>query len=173
MTSHSELRRTGPSRRAFLSAGAVTAVAAPIAARATRADAATAAGGGTLPHGKPSANLQALLRAIDPDRIHATILRLTQFGTRNTLSSQTDPARGIGAATAWVYEQMQAIAATSGGRMTVQQQTFTQQPVAGRIPVPTVITNVIATLQGTASAAVLRGDRAPRLPGDRRAGLHQ
>ena len=46
---------------------------------------------------------------------------------------------------------MQAIAATSGGRMTVQQQTFTQQPVAGRIPVPTVITNVIATLPGTAS----------------------
>ena len=34
--------------------------------------------------------------------------------------------------------------------MTVQQQTFTQ-PVAPRIPVPTPITNVIATLQGTAS----------------------
>ena len=45
---------------------------------------------------------------------------------------------------------MQAIAATSGGRMTVQQQTFVQ-PVASRIPVPTTITNVIATLQGTAS----------------------
>ena len=59
--------------------------------------------------------------------------------------------RGIGAATTWVYQQMQAIAATSGGRMTVQQQTFTQQPVTGRIPVPTVITNVIATLPGTAS----------------------
>jgi hypothetical protein len=151
MTSHSELRHTGPSRRAFLSAGAVTAVAAPIAARGTRADAATAAGGGTLPHSKPSADLQTLLRGIDPGRIQATILRLTQFGTRNTLSSQTDPVRGIGAATTWVYQQMQAIAATSGGRMTVQQQTFTQPPVAGRIPVPTVITNVIATLPGTAS----------------------
>ena len=58
--------------------------------------------------------------------------------------------RGIGAATDWVYEQMQAFAATSGGRMTVQQQTFIQ-PVASSIPVPTTITNVIATLQGTAS----------------------
>ena len=58
--------------------------------------------------------------------------------------------RGIGAATAWVIEQMQAIAATSSGRMTVQQQTFVQ-PVSSRIPVPTTITNVIATLQGTAS----------------------
>jgi hypothetical protein len=34
--------------------------------------------------------------------------------------------------------------------MTVQQQTFTQ-PVASNIPVPTTITNVIATLKGTAS----------------------
>ena len=91
-----------------------------------------------------------MLSEIDPARIGATILRLTQFGTRHTASSQTDPVRGIGAATAWVFEQMQAIAATSAGRMTVRQQTFVQ-PVASNIPVPTTITNVIATLQGTAS----------------------
>ncbi|HEX6520123.1 MAG TPA: M28 family metallopeptidase, partial [Streptosporangiaceae bacterium] len=54
------------------------------------------------------------------------------------------------AATNWVFEQMQAIAATSSGNMTVQRQTFVQ-PVSSRIPVPTTITNVIATLQGTAS----------------------
>ena len=78
------------------------------------------------------------------------MLRLTQFGTRHTASSQTDPVRGIGAATAWVLQQMQAIAATSSGRMTVQQQTFVQ-PVASNIPVPTTISNVIATLKGTAS----------------------
>ena len=58
--------------------------------------------------------------------------------------------RGIGAATTWVTQQMQAIAATSNGNMTVQQQTFVQ-PVSSRIPVPTTITNVIATLNGTAS----------------------
>jgi hypothetical protein len=91
-----------------------------------------------------------MLRAVDPRSIQATVLRLTQFGTRHTASSQTDPVRGIGAATAWVLGQMQAIAATSSGRMTVQQQTFVQ-PVSNRIPVPTTITNVIATLQGTAS----------------------
>ena len=94
--------------------------------------------------------LRALISQIDPDRIQATILRLIQFGTRHTASSQTDPVRGIGAATAWVFEQMQAIAATSNGNMTVQQQTFVQ-PVSSRIPVPTTITNVIATLHGTAS----------------------
>jgi Peptidase family M28 len=95
--------------------------------------------------------LRALIRQIDPRRIQATIQQLTQFGTRHTASSQTDPVRGIGTATTWVSQQMQAIAATSNGNMTVQQQTFTQQPVPGRLAAATSITNVIATLQGTAS----------------------
>jgi hypothetical protein len=94
--------------------------------------------------------LRALIRQIDPARIRATIQKLVSFGTRHTLSSQTDPNRGVGAATAWVTQQMQSFAAASGGRMTVQQQSFVQ-PAGPRIPVPTTITNVIATLQGTAS----------------------
>jgi hypothetical protein len=142
----------GTSRRAFLSASAVTAVAAPIVAQATPASAATAHHTHS-PLARPTApsrELVNLLRAIDPDRIQTTIETLAAFGTRHTASSQTDPTRGIGAATAWVVQQMQAIAATSNGNMTVQQQTFTQ-PVSTNIPVPTQITNVIATLQGTAS----------------------
>jgi Peptidase family M28 len=140
----------GLSRRAFLSASAVTAIAAPIVSQAAPAFAAPAGLGlaGTPANFDPA--LRMLLQRVDPDRIGATILRLTQFGTRHTASSQTDPVRGIGAATAWVTQQMQAFAATSGGNMTVQQQTFVQ-PVSNRIPVPTTITNVIATLQGTAS----------------------
>jgi hypothetical protein len=139
-------RHTGSTRRAFLSASAVTAVAAPILTSAASAGASPA-----LPRQEPDRELRALLRQIDPDRIQATILRLTQFGTRHTASSQTDPVRGIGAATAWVTQQMQAIAATSNGNMTVQQQTFVQQPVAGRLAAATSITNCIATLQGTAN----------------------
>jgi Peptidase family M28 len=142
--------RKGASRRAFLSASAVSAVALPIVSRAAPASAAPADHGPALTRRLHSDDLRALLREIDPGRVQATILRLTQFGTRHTASSQTDPVRGIGAATAWVYQQMQAIAATSSGRMTVQKQTFVQ-PVSSRIPVPTTITNVIATLQGTAS----------------------
>jgi Peptidase family M28 len=139
-------RHTGSTRRAFLSASAVTAVAAPILTSTASAGASPA-----LPRQEPDRELRALLRQIDPDRIQATILRLTQFGTRHTASSQTDPVRGIGAATAWVTQQMQAIAATSNGNMTVQQQTFVQQPVAGRLAAATSITNCIATLQGTAN----------------------
>jgi Peptidase family M28 len=140
----------GTSRRAFLSASAVTAVAAPIVSVAAPASAATTGTAAPLHRPEPSRDLMALLRAIDPKRIQATIQTLAGFGTRHTASSQTDPNRGIGAATAWVVQQMQAIAATSSGRMTVQQQSFVQ-PVSSNIPVPTPITNVIATLQGTAS----------------------
>ena len=137
--------RAGATRRAFLSASAVTAVAVPLLSGTALAETDPA-----LSRQAPDQELRALLRDIDPDRIKATILKLVQFGTRHTASSQTDPVRGIGAATAWVYGQMQSSAAASGGRMTVQKQTFVQ-PVSSNIPVPTTITNVIATLKGTAS----------------------
>jgi Peptidase family M28 len=150
MDTNPESGPKGPSRRTFLSAAAVMAAAAPMLAQADPAHAASAGLGSAQKGGQVDPALRALVKQIDPKRIQATISRLTQFGTRHTLSSQTDPVRGIGAATAWVTQQMQAIAATSNGNMTVQQQTFVQ-PVSSRIPVPTSITNVIATLQGTAS----------------------
>jgi len=137
--------RAGSTRRAFLSATAVTAVAAPLLGGTALAETDPA-----LSRQAPDPGLRAMLREIDPDRIKATILKLVSFGTRHTASSQTDPNRGIGAATNWVFSQMQSFAASSGGRMTVQKQTFVQ-PVSSRIPVPTTITNVIATLKGTAS----------------------
>jgi Peptidase family M28 len=145
MKNNDGLARGGSTRRAFLSATAVTAVTAPLITGTASAATSPAPAGQT-----PSEELRAVLRRVDAARIEATVLRLTQFGTRHTASSQTDPVRGIGAATAWVYAQMQEIAATSSGRMTVQKQTFVQ-PVSNRIPVPTTITNVIATLKGTAS----------------------
>jgi hypothetical protein len=95
----------------------------------------------------PDAELSALLAQVDPARLRATVERLVSFGTRHTLSSQDDPVRGIGAARDWIYETLLSHAAASGGHMTVQKQSFVQ-PVSPRVPVPTVITNVIATLHG-------------------------
>jgi len=141
----------GPSRRAFLSASAVTAAAAPLVSVIAPASAASASVGSAMNTGNFDPALRALISQIDPNRIQATIQQLTQFGTRHTASSQTDPARGIGAAYTWVFQQMQAIAATSNGNMTVRQQTFVQPMVPGRLANPTSITNTIATLQGTAS----------------------
>src|SRR6516164_9401147 len=141
----------GPSRRTFLSASAVTAVTAPIVIGAGSASAATAGARPANPRLDFNNDLRDLLSQIDPNRIQATIEQLITFGTRHTASSQTDPARGIGAAYTWVFQQMQAIADDSQGNMTVQQQTFTQQPVPGRLTNPTSITNTILTMQGTAN----------------------
>jgi Zn-dependent M28 family amino/carboxypeptidase len=97
---------------------------------------------------RPDKELRAILREVDPKRIEAIIRKLVTFGTRHTLSTQDDPNRGIGAARDWIYAEMQKYAATSGGRMTVELQSYIQ-PVADRIPVPTRITNVMATLRGS------------------------
>jgi len=131
-------------RRAFLSVSAAAAVAAPLIGGAE-----ASAGPRTRPRPqKPGPELRAILREIDPIRIEAIIKRLAAFGTRHTLSAQDDPVRGIGAARDWIYDQMQRYAQASDGRMTVQLQSFIQ-PVSPRIPEPTRITNVVATLRGT------------------------
>ncbi|MGZ5437089.1 MAG: M20/M25/M40 family metallo-hydrolase [Pyrinomonadaceae bacterium] len=88
-------------------------------------------------------------------RIEASIRKLVSFGTRNTLSEQNDPNRGIGAARDWLYDEFQKAAAESGGRMTVEKQSY-EQPRAARVPQPTVVTNVVATLKGTQSEATSR-----------------
>jgi hypothetical protein len=89
-----------------------------------------------------------MLHDVSADRIQQTIEKLVSFGTRHTLSSQTDPNRGIGAATNWVFDQFQQDAGASDGRMTVEKQSFVQPP-GPRNPTPVTVTNVIATLHGT------------------------
>jgi hypothetical protein len=96
----------------------------------------------------PDAELRALLRDVDQRRIEATVRKLVSFGTRHTLSTQDDPNRGIGAARDWIFAEMKQYAAASGGHMTVELQSYIQQP-ASRIPTATRITNVVATLRGS------------------------
>jgi hypothetical protein len=91
--------------------------------------------------------ISRLVAQIDSRNIELTIRKLVSFGTRNTLSDQNDPKRGIGAARDWLYAEFQKAAAQSGGRMTVEKQTF-EQPKAARVPVPTMLTNIVATLKG-------------------------
>ncbi|NJC72407.1 M20/M25/M40 family metallo-hydrolase [Planosporangium thailandense] len=154
-THQSEARRPHtPTRRAFLtaSAGTAAAVAAPLishpaVAAGRLAPTGTAGPGRPVTPQPPDAQLRDLLRELDQGRIAATVNRLVGFGTRHTLSSQDDPARGIGAARDWIYAQLRQYAAASGGRMTVELQSFVQEP-APRIPTPTRITNVVATLRG-------------------------
>jgi hypothetical protein len=100
---------------------------------------------------KPEPELRQILREIDKRNIQATIEKLASLGTRHTESSQTDPNRGIGAAINYVFQTLQGYAANSGGRMTVELQTYHQPAVPGTIlnPAGVDITNVVATLKGS------------------------
>ena len=75
---------------------------------------ASAASAAALPQAQTDPGLRQLLGEIDPARIEATITRLVQFGTRHTSSSQTDPNRGIGAATSWVVPGTLVFATVDG-----------------------------------------------------------
>lgn len=97
---------------------------------------------------KPNPNIQKMLREVSAKRIEADIRKLVSFGTRNTLSEQDNPTRGIGAARDWIFSEFQKISAACGNCLEVEKQTFLQ-PKANRIPEPTSLTNVIATLKGT------------------------
>jgi hypothetical protein len=58
------------------------------------------ASGGAKNHKAPvSKDVLQMLTDVSSSNIEATIQKLVSFGTRHTLSSQTDPNRGIGAAT--------------------------------------------------------------------------
>jgi acetylornithine deacetylase/succinyl-diaminopimelate desuccinylase-like protein len=96
-----------------------------------------------------------IVREIDARNIEATIRKLVSFGTRSTLSEQNDPKRGIGAARDWLYAEFLKAAEASQGRMTVEKQSYEQQKAA-RIPQPTIITNVVATLKGSQPEATDR-----------------
>lgn len=96
-----------------------------------------------------------IVRDIDARNIEATIRKLVSFGTRNTLSEQNDPKRGIGAARDWLYAEFLKAAESSHGRMTVEKQSYEQQKAA-RVPQPTIVTNVVATLKGSQPEATDR-----------------
>jgi len=95
-----------------------------------------------------AAEVSRMLGDMSASSVEAFDRKLVSFGTRHTLSSQTDQKRGIGAARDYIYGELKKAAAKSQGRMTVEKQTFIT-PAGPRVPEPTPVTNVVATLKGT------------------------
>ena len=90
----------------------------------------------------PEAKVAEFARGVDAARMKATVEKLVSFGTRHTLSSQTDPKRGIGASVRWAEAEMKKL-----GLETLQTcDTVTKLP---RIPTPTRICNAVAIQRGT------------------------
>jgi hypothetical protein len=93
--------------------------------------------------------IEKFVTEVSADSLRATISKLVGFGTRNTLSTQSNPARGIGAARQWVLQKFREYAAHSGGRMTAIIDTVTLQPDGRRVNRQILLGNVVATLKGT------------------------
>jgi hypothetical protein len=84
--------------------------------------------------------------AVSQQRLKSDVETLVSFGTRHTLSSQTDPKRGIGAAVDWGLEEFRRIGAQCGGCLEVLPVGDT---VTGpRIPTPTLVRNAVAIQRG-------------------------
>ena len=97
---------------------------------------------------KLNPEINKMIKEISAKRIEADIRKLVSFGTRNTLSEQDNPTRGIGAARDWLFAEFNKISAECGNCLQVEKQTFLQ-PKANRIPEPVNLTNVFAVLKGT------------------------
>jgi len=97
---------------------------------------------------KPDPEIAKMVKEVSAKNIEATIRKLVSFGTRNTLSEQDNPTRGVGAARDWIYGEFQKISTECGNCLVVEKQSF-MQPKANRVPEPTTLTNVFAILKGT------------------------
>lgn len=88
--------------------------------------------------------VKKIVDEVSEDRIRAIIQRLVAFGTRNTLSSQDDPERGIGAARKWIFQQFQSYSP----RLQVRYDHWRVKKT-GRIYQDADLYDVIAVLPGT------------------------
>jgi hypothetical protein len=96
----------------------------------------------------PDPDIVRLVSEVSKQRLEDTVRTLAGFGTRHTLSDAADPTRGIGAARNWIRERLQQCSAKADGRLKVELDEFVQEPTP-RVPRPTTIVNVVATLEGS------------------------
>jgi len=128
----------------LIALGAVPSFAQKAAPR----DPAEPAQGGPQPKlpGRPGGAIAR--KSVDQQSMQALIHQLVECGTRLTLSSWTDPRRGIGCARDRVVARLQEIARQSGGKLQVVVDKFeaTAERTGGK-PVP--LENVYAILPGS------------------------
>src|SRR6476469_1362969 len=102
---------------------------------------------GAAPPPSTDARLRAIVAPVSAAQMRKTVEALVSFGTRHTLSSQTDPKRGIGAALEWTRGEFQRYSAACGNCLAIVDPSET---VTGeRIPKPTRVRDMVAIQRGT------------------------
>lgn len=97
----------------------------------------------TTPRPDADPRIEKLVAAVSEQRMRDMLTKLVSFGTRNTLSDQTSPTRGIGAARQWIFDELKR----SSPRLQVSFDTHLI-PAQGRITKPVELRNVMAVLPG-------------------------
>lgn len=88
--------------------------------------------------------VRKIVDSVSQDRIAEILKKFETFGTRNTLSDQTSPTKGIGAARQWIFDQFKSYSP----RLQVRFDSY-QVPKGGRITRDVELANVVAVLPGT------------------------
>ena len=95
------------------------------------------------------AEIASMVKEVSADSLQSYIKSMVAYGTRHTLSTQTDANKGIGAARNWVLSKFNEFAKTSNGRLTAFIDTITYKPDGKRVDKEIILGNVLATLKGT------------------------
>ena len=100
---------------------------------------------------KKDPEIEKMVSEVSKDSLKSYVSKLVSFGTRNTLSAQTNPTRGIGAAREWILNKFNEFTkqSASGGRLTAFIDTTVQKKDGRRIDRDIILGNVVATLKGT------------------------
>ncbi len=88
--------------------------------------------------------IQEMMGQVSEARIKAILEKLESFGTRNTMSNQDDPARGVGAARTWILNEMTSYSP----KLQVRFEKFRVKKQGQRIFKDVDLYNVVAYLPG-------------------------
>lgn len=94
-------------------------------------------------------NIESMVTNISKDSLESYISKMVSFGTRHTLSSQTNNKRGIGAARNYVLSKFKEFEKSSGGRLTSFIDTTTILADGKRVNRNIILGNVMGVLKGT------------------------
>lgn len=93
--------------------------------------------------------IESMVNEISADSLKKYDVKLVSFGTRHTMSTQTDPNRGIGAARNYVLKKFKQFSQGSGGRLNAYIDKTTLRAGMDRIDRDVTLGNVMAELKGT------------------------
>jgi hypothetical protein len=93
--------------------------------------------------------IKKMIDEVSERNIEANIRKMVTFQTRHSLSDTSSATTGIGAARNWILSEMARYSRESGGRLKAEFDVFTQPADGRRVPVATVMKNVLGVLPGT------------------------